>query len=142
MSDSSPLISETPLPNRYFSLMERMAATLILTAIILLVGAIIGQDISPENSLSQIYEDYFVSPHSVDSTSGDAGYNPVDTFAYSLLLVSFVVVLSAWLRRLEIPPRDSSIIALLPWVIWAALGEVNEDGQLFTSENIGGLFVS
>ena len=142
MSESSPLISEKPLPDRHFSLMERIAATLILTAGILLICAIIGQDIYPGNSLSQMYEDYFVSPHSVDSTSGDAGYNPVDTFAYSLLLVSFVVVLSAWLRRLGIPPRDSSIIALLPWVIWAALGEVNEDGKLFTSENIGGLFVS
>ena len=61
---------------------------------------------------------------------------------YSLLLVSFVVVISAWLRRIEIPARDSSILALVPWVIWAALGEVNEDGQLFDTEGMGGLFVS
>ena len=70
--------------------MERGAATIILTAIILLLGAIVGQDIAPGNILSESYDTYFIEPHSIDSPTGDAGYNPVDTVAYSLLLVSFV----------------------------------------------------
>ena len=142
MADVSPVLSDPPQPDHEFSLMERGAATLILTAIILLLGAIAGQDIAPGNFLSESYQSYFLEPHSVDSTTGDAGYNPVDTVAYSLLLVSFVIVLSAWLRKIGIPARDSSILALVPWVIWAALGEVNEDGQLFDTEGMGGLFVS
>ena len=142
MADVSPVLSEPPQPDHQFSLMERGAATLILTAIILLLGAIAGQDIAPGNFLSEVYESYFLEPHSVDSTTGDAGYNPVDTVAYSLLLVSFVIVISGWLRKIGVPARDSSILALLPWVIWAALGEVNEDGRLFDTEGLGGLFVS
>ena len=142
MADVSPVLSDPPQPDHQYSLMERGAATLILTSIILLLGAIAGQDIAPGNFLSEVYETYFLEPHSVDSTTGDAGYNPVDTVAYSLLLVSFVIVISGWLRKIGVPARDSSILALLPWVIWAALGEVNEDGQLFDTEGLGGLFVS
>ena len=142
MADNSPVLSEVPLPDHQFSLMERGAATLILTAVILLLGAIAGQEIAPGNMLSEGYESYFIEPHAQDSTTGDAGYNPVDTLAYSLLLVSFVVVISSWLRRIGLPARDSSIIALVPWVIWASLGEVNEDGRLFDPEGLGGLFVS
>ncbi|MEE2758831.1 MAG: DUF63 family protein [Candidatus Thermoplasmatota archaeon] len=142
MTEESPLLSSTPLPDTHFSLMERGAATIILTGVILLIGAIIGHDVAPGNILSESYETYFIEPHSIDSTTGDAGYNPVDTVAYSLLLVSFVVVISAWLRRIELPPRDESILSLLPWVFWASLGEVNEDGQLFDPEGMGGFFVS
>ena len=142
MADESSVLSEVPLPDHQFSLMERSAATFIVTIVILVLGAIVGQDVAPGNILSEGYESYFIEPHSLDSTTGDAGYNPVDTVVYSLLLVSFVIVISAWLRRVGIPARDSSILALVPWVIWAALGEVNEDGQLFDTEGMGGLFVS
>ena len=124
MADSAPLLTEAPLPDHQFALMERGAATLILTFMILLMGAIIGDDLAPGNMLSEGYDTYFIEPHTLDSTTGDAGYNPVDTVVYSLLLVSFVVVLSAWLRRIGVPARDNSILALVPWVVWAALGEV------------------
>jgi uncharacterized membrane protein len=142
MADDSPVLTESPQSAQQFSLMERGAATLILTSIILILGAIVGDDIAPGNFLSEAYQSYFIAPHSLDSTTGDAGYNPVDTVAYSLLLVSFVVVLSAWLRKIGVPARDSTILALLPWVVWAALGEVNEDGQLFDTDGLGGLYVS
>ena len=92
MAEDNLLITEKPLPDSHFSLMERGAATIILTAIILLLGAIVGQDVAPGNFLSESYDTYFIEPHSIDSTTGDAGYNPVDTVAYSLLLVSFVVL--------------------------------------------------
>ncbi|MCH2637292.1 MAG: DUF63 family protein [Candidatus Thalassarchaeum sp.] len=142
MADPAPLLTEAPLPDHQFALMERGAATLILTFMILLMGAIIGDDLAPGNMLSEGYDTYFIEPHTLDSTTGDAGYNPVDTVVYSLLLVSFVVVLSAWLRRIGVPARDNSILALVPWVVWAALGEVNEDGLLFDTAGVGGLFVS
>ena len=142
MVDQSSVLTEAPLPDHQFALMERGAATLILTAMILLLGAIAGQEIAPGNALTETYQTYFIEPHSIDSITGDAGYNPVDTIAYSLLLVSFVVVISAWLRRIGVPARDSSILALMPWVIWASLGEVNEDARLFNPEGLGGLFVS
>jgi uncharacterized membrane protein len=142
MTEESPILTEKPLADHQFSLMERGAATLIITAVILLLGAIAGEDIAPGNALTEGYQSYFMEPHAQDSTTGDAGYNWVDTIAYSLLLVSFVVVLSAWLRRIGVPARDKSVLALLPWVFWAALGEVNEDGKLFDTEGMGGLFVS
>jgi len=142
MADESPVLTEAPLPDHQFALMERGAATFILTIVILFLGAVVGQDLAPGNILSEGYESYFIEPHSLDSTTGDAGYNPVDTVVYSLLLVSFVIVLSAWLRRIGIPAKESSILALVPWVIWAALGEVNEDGRLFDTDGMGGLFVS
>ena len=141
MAKDSPLLSERPLPDRDFSLMERGALALVLTAGVLLLGAMIGAEAAPGNALSEVVETYFLSPHSEDTTTGDADYNVVDTAAYSILLVSFVVLLSAWLRRLGVPPRDSTLLALMPWVVWAAFGEVNEDAGLFGT-TLGGLFVS
>ena len=77
MRDDGLLLTEKPLPESHFSLMERGAATIILTAIILLLGAIVGQDVAPGNFLSESYDTYFIEPHSIDSTTGDAGYNPL-----------------------------------------------------------------
>ena len=88
MADESPVLTEAPLPDHQFSLMERGAATFILTIVILFLGAVIGQDLAPGNILAEGYESYFIEPHSLDSTTGDASYNPVDTVVYSLLLVS------------------------------------------------------
>ena len=139
--ESSPLISDEPIPDTHLSLMERFAAWIILSSLILFIGAVVGNDIVPGNTLSETVQTNFLDPLNQDSTQGDAGYNPVDTAAYSVLLVSFVVVISAWLRKIGFPARDQSLIALLPWVFWAALGEVNEDGALFR-DGIGALFVS
>ena len=55
MVDESPFLTETPLPDNQFSLMERGAATLILTAIILLLGAIAGQEIAPGNGAARVW---------------------------------------------------------------------------------------
>ncbi|MDP6906571.1 MAG: DUF63 family protein [Candidatus Thalassarchaeaceae archaeon] len=140
-TDEKSLIVETPLSDNQFSQMERFAAAIIVGAVVLLVGAILGDDIAPGNSLTETVETNFFDPLNEDSTEGDAGYNPVDTITYSVLLVSFVVVISAWLRRMGITSKDSALLALLPWVFWAALGEVNEDGSLF-QDRFSPLFVS
>ncbi len=141
MPTGSSLISDTPLGDDKFSKMERAAAVLILSAAILLIGAILGENLAPENALTEIVQKNFLDPLNKDTTSGDAGYNPVDTIAYSLLLVSFVILISACLRKMKIPARDATLIALIPWVLWAALGEVNEDGLLF-QDRFGIFFVS
>lgn len=141
MTEESPLLTETPLADDRFSLMERAALALILAAIVLFAGAIIGMDFAPGNALSELVQDNILDPLNQDATQGDAGYNPVDTAIYSLLLVAFVLVLSAWLRKMRVPARDASLIALIPWVFWAAFGEVNEDGEIF-AESVGRLFVS
>ena len=73
MADEHPVLTEAPLPDHQFSPMERGAATLILTIVILLLGAIVGQDIAPGNILSESYDADFIEPHSIESTSGDAG---------------------------------------------------------------------
>jgi len=72
---------------------------------------------------------------------GDSSYNPVDTAAYSILLVAFIVSLSAWLRELGVSDNERMLYSLLPWVLWAVLVEVAEDARLFPSD-VDSLFVS
>jgi len=72
---------------------------------------------------------------------GDSSYNPVDTAAYSILLVAFIVSLSAWLREWGVSHEDRMLYSLLPWVLWAVLVEVNEDAGLFAPD-VDSWFVS
>jgi len=69
MADENPVLSEVPLPEHRFAPMERGAATFIVTIVILVLGAIVGQDLAPGNLLSEGYESYFIEPHSLDSTT-------------------------------------------------------------------------
>ena len=71
----------------------------------------------------------------------DAGYNVTNTVTYAVVLALFVAALSAWLRVLDIDPSDATLLALLPYVFWAALGEVVEDADMFDS-SMAPLFVS
>ncbi len=72
---------------------------------------------------------------------GDSNYNVVDTIAYSVLLIGFIISLGALLRKRGIPCEDRTIFSLLPWVVWAVLVEVSEDAGLFSAD-IDSLFVS
>ena len=72
---------------------------------------------------------------------GDSSYNPVDTAAYSILLVAFIVSLSAWLREWGVSNEDRMLYSLLPWVLWAVLVEVSEDAGLFAAD-VDSWFVS
>jgi len=83
-----------------------------------------------ENFLSESLNEYFIDPIKGEST-GDSGYNAVNTMTYAIVLGLFVVALSAWLRKLGIDPTDTTLLALLPFITWAVLGEVAEDAEMF-----------
>lgn len=138
--DAGPELTETPVPDSLLSPGERYATLFLLAIAGITLAALIGAEVAPGNALSETLQTYFIDPVTIDST-GDSGYNIVDTIVYSVTLVTFVVVLSAWLRRSGIPATDRALLALLPWVVWAAFGEVNEDAQLF-SAGISQLFIS
>ena len=83
-----------------------------------------------ENFLSETLNQYFIDPIRGEST-GDSGYNNVNTLTYAIVLGLFVVALSAWLRGLGIDPTDTTVLALLPFITWAVFGEVAEDAEMF-----------
>ncbi len=77
----------------------------------------------------------------VGEGDGDSSYNIVDTVAYGILLIAFIISLSAVLRKWGISSEDRMLFSLLPWVFWAVLVEVHEDAGLF-ADNIDSWFVS
>ena len=83
-----------------------------------------------ENPLSDGLFEFFIDPIRGEST-GDSGYNMVNTMTYAIVLGLFAVALSAWLRGLGVDPSDVSVLALLPFITWAAFGEVVEDAEMF-----------
>ena len=93
-----------------------------------------------DNPLTRSIYEYYLDPISGEAT-GDSGYNYVNTATYAIVLGAFVLSLSAWLRRLGIDGSDNTIIALFPFVLWAATGEVVEDAEMFDSR-LSSLFVS
>ena len=70
-----------------------------------------------------------------------AGYNVPNTLTYAILLALFAISLAAWLRYLGIDPSDATLLALMPYVFWAALGEVIEDASMFDA-SLESYFVS
>ena len=102
-----------------------------LTAIIaLLLSALSLNILDISNPLTDFVTQYYVDPI-LDESGGDAGYNETNTITYAVVLALFVAALSAWLRILKIDSSEATILALLPYVFWAALGEVVEDADLF-----------
>ena len=99
-----------------------------ITAILLSALSLNILDIS--NPLTDFVTEYYVDPI-LDESGGDAGYNETNTITYAIVLALFVAALSAWLRILDIDSSEATILALLPYVFWAALGEVVEDADLF-----------
>ena len=99
-----------------------------ITAILLSALSLNILDIS--NPLTDFVTEYYVDPI-LDESGGDAGYNETNTITYAVVLALFVAALSAWLRILDIDSSEATILALLPYVFWAALGEVVEDADLF-----------
>ena len=113
----------------------------ILTIILLIFGFGFGSHfIGFNNPISDFIFRYFIDSI-INETSGDSGYNYVNTAGYGLGLALFVVSLAGILRVAGVDGSDAMLIALLPWVLWAPLGEVVEDAGLF-SDSIAPWFVS
>jgi len=119
-----------PLSDDQLSPLERIAILMLSIVGLLVAAAVLLHDSNPTNPLSQILYQYFLGPVLAES-SADAGYNQVNTFTYAVVLILFVIALSAWLRKTGMPASERTFVALLPWVAWAALGEVVEDAGMF-----------
>ena len=112
---------------------------LYLVGILLFIGLALEQ-MNIDNFLTNSIYEYYLDPISGEANS-DSGYNSVNTATYAIVLGAFVLSLSAWLRKLGIDGGDNTIIALFPFVLWAATGEVLEDAEMFDSR-LSSLFVS
>ena len=103
-------------------------------ALLLVTGMVFGgvalNLLGVENPLTDFLYEYYLDPV-MNESSNDAGYNLANTMTYAIVLALFAVALAAWLRRLRLDHSDAMILALLPYVFWAALGEVVEDASMF-----------
>ena len=99
---------------------ERWAIRILLVVMILFGIGIVGHTLDIENPLSEAVYTYFLDSI-LNESSGDSGYNYVNTASYGIGLALFVVSLSGLLRIAGIDGSDAMLIALLPWVLWLSL---------------------
>ena len=118
---------------------ERWSIYALSAIATLLFSALFLNILDITNPLTDFVTNYYVNPV-LDESGGDAGYNVTNTVTYAVVLALFVAALSAWLRVLDIDPSDATLLALLTYVFWAALGEVVEDADMFDS-SMAPLFV-
>ena len=115
-----------------------------IKALLLVTGMVFGgvalNLLGVENPLTDFLYEYYLDPV-MNESSNDAGYNIANTMTYAIVLALFAVALAAWLRRLRLDHSDAMILALLPYVFWAALGEVVEDASMF-DDSLEPYFVS
>jgi len=119
---------------------ERVIIQALTVVMSLFFAGIALNELSVANPLTDFVYTYYLDPISGEST-GDSGYNMVNTMTYGVVLAMFAIALSGWLRHLGIDPSDKTLLALLPFVLWAALGEVVEDAEMF-GEFFSAWFVS
>ena len=118
---------------------EWATKALLLVTGLLFVGMALNL-LNVDNPLTDFLYEYYLDPV-LSESSGDAGYNVANTLTYAIVLALFAVALSAWLRRLGLDHSDAMILALLPYVFWAVLGEVVEDASMF-DDSLAPYFVS
>ena len=109
---------------------EEWATKALLLVAGLVFGGIALNLLSVENPLTDFLYEYYLDPV-MNESSQDTSYNLPNTMTYAIVLILFAVALSAWLRYLNLDHSDAMILALLPYVFWAALGEVVEDANMF-----------
>ena len=119
---------------------EEWATKALLLVAGLFFGGIALNVLDVENPLTDFLYQYYLDPV-IEESSSDAGYNLFNTMTYAIVLALFAVALSAWLRHLGIDHSDATILALLPYVLWAALGEIVEDASMFDA-SLDAYFVS
>ena len=125
-----PIRCNPPLDDQSFSWWERVSISLLSLIICIVAITILSESIIPGNFLDDIFQDYFMDPIRAESLS-DGSYNQVNTLSYNVTLILSVISIAAILRKVGIAATECTIFALLPWIIWAALGEVVEDAALF-----------
>ena len=102
---------------------------------------VIGIIILPSVFYDQFVGPYIWEPIVGDATRGDTGYNWLNTLLFSALLFSFVISISAFLRKFELPTGNNALYSLIPWVVLAALVRVLEDANFF-NDSIDVMFIS
>ena len=118
------------LGDENFSWWERLSIFALSLIVFIVSITLISETISPDNFLNTIFQEYFMNPIRDESMS-DGSYNQVNTLSYNVTLILAVISIAAILRKVGMPATECTIFALLPWVIWASLGEVVEDAALF-----------
>ena len=91
---------------------ERWAIRILLVVLLLFGIGIAGHTLDVENPLSEAVYTYFLDSI-LNESSGDSGYNYVNTASYGIGLALFVVSLSGLLRVAGIDGSDAMLIALL-----------------------------
>ncbi len=119
---------------------EKWATNIIIVVAGLVIAGISLEFLKIENPLSDFLYDFYIDPV-LGEASSDSGYNIPNTLTYALLLALFAVSLAAWLRYLGVDASDATLLALIPYVFWAALGEVVEDASMFDA-SLESYFVS
>ena len=109
---------------------EEWAIKALLLVAGLVFGGIVLNFLSVENPVTDFLYEYYLNPV-LNEASNDASYNLVNTMTYAFVLTLFAIALSAWLRYLGLDHSDAMILALLPYVLWAVLGEIVEDANMF-----------
>tara|TARA_B100000902_G_scaffold308580_1_gene297769 strand:- start:3371 stop:4726 length:1356 start_codon:yes stop_codon:yes gene_type:complete len=118
------------LPDNQLSWWEKVSLWCLGIIILVTVSAFISQTLAPGNALQGILDTYFLDPIR-DESLADGSYNQINTMAYNVTLILSVISIGAIMRWLRMPATECTILALIPWVFWAALGEVVEDASLF-----------
>lgn len=109
---------------------EEWATKALLLVAGLVFGGIVLNFLSVENPVTDFLYEYYLNPV-LNESSNDASYNLANTMTYAFVLTLFAIALSAWLRYLGLDHSDAMILALLPYVLWAVLGEIVEDANMF-----------
>ena len=128
------------LPDDQLSWWEKVSLLCLIIIILVTLSAFISQALLPGNALQSILDTYFLDPIRAES-SADGSYNQINTMAYNVTLILSVICIGAIMRWLRMPATECTILALTPWVFWAALGEVVEDASLF-GDDLQAWFVS
>lgn len=109
---------------------EKWAIRILLITLLFFGFGITTHFSGHENLASEVVYTYFLDSILNEST-GDSGYNYVNTAGYGIGLALFVVSLAGLLRVAGTDGSDAMLVALIPWVLWAPFGEVIEDAGLF-----------
>ena len=119
-----------PLPDDQYSTFELWATRVLLATLgILFLGSILIPSIFWDAFLGPMVWDPVIK----DAEQGDSGYNSINTMLFTVVLLLFVIALSARFRKMGLPADPRTILVFIPWVVMASVVRVLEDSELFPS---------